>query len=355
MKIGEFAKSCGISVSALRYYDEQGLLSPVYIDRFTGYRYYSKRQTEICRRIAILKAAGFSLAEIKILLKTSDSEVIRKIFGRKRAALEAVIQNLGETEKIMMGADLMKPNESFKPARENVKLPFENDESVIGRWEIVSADDGGCPALGGKKRQIFFLPDGEWYWCYSWTKGKFLYDDGVNAYASDYVTEHRGDGLYMDIALKSYDYSESGKTETVTLRKLDGKHYTKEEIARKDNIDLPFEEDRRVLGRWTAFDFISRKEEFSAEGPHLEKSGLYFKEIEFFENGGCVSLYGDETVSSDDMQTWTKGYVLRKWNSTACAYEIRTVNGRDFLIIEWKSGDYRWGGFDTDYYVFVRE
>ena len=24
-------------------------------------------------------------------------------------------------------------------------------------------------------------------------------------------------------------------------------------------------------------------------------------------------------------------------------------------IVEWKSGDYRWGGMDTDYYVFIRE
>ncbi|MDE6762301.1 MAG: helix-turn-helix domain-containing protein [Oscillospiraceae bacterium] len=354
MKIGEFAKACGISVSALRYYDEQGMLCPVYIDRFTGYRYYSRVQTEVYRRIAMLKDAGFSLAEIKIILETSDGEVIHEIFSRKKSALETVIQNLGETEKFILKVDSMKQNESFKPARENVKFPFENDESVIGRWEIIS-DDDSCTALGGKKRQIFFLPDGEWYWCYSWTKGKFLYDDGINAYASDYVTERREDGLYMTIALKSYDYSESGKTESVTLRKLDGKRYTKEEIARQEDIALPFEEDRRVLGRWTAFDFISRKEEFSAEKPYWEKQKLYFKEIEFFENGGCVSIYGDEIISGDNMQTWTKGYVLRKWNCTACAYEIRREGSRDFLIIEWKSGDYRWGGFETDYYVFVKE
>ena len=30
------------------------------------------------------------------------------------------------------------------------------------------------------------------------------------------------------------------------------------------------------------------------------------------------------------------------------------MDGKDFLIIEWKSGDYRWGDFPTDYYVFVR-
>ena len=42
-------------------------------------------------------------------------------------------------------------------------------------------------------------------------------------------------------------------------------------------------------------------------------------------------------------------------NHTACAYEIVTVEDTDYMIIEWKSGDYRWGGYDTDYYVFIRD
>ncbi len=354
MKIGELAKACGISVSALRYYDEQGVLSPVYTDRFTGYRYYSAGQAEVCKRIGMLKDAGFSLSEIKILLREGSGEKAHEIFAMKKLALKKTLHNLAEAEKFIQEADIMKQDKSKCPVRENVELPFENDEAVVGRWEIISEDEA-CPNFGGKKRQIYFLPNGEWYWCYSWTKGKFLYDDGVNAYASDYTTERREDGLYMRIELKSYDYCESGKTESIVLKKLDGKKYTKEEIARKDNIDMPFEEDSRVLGRWKVFDFIRRREDFSADSPNTESSWLYFKEIEFFSGGGCVSLYGNEAVSGDDMQVWTKGYVLRKWNSTACAYEIRRENGRDFLIIEWKSGDYRWGGFDTDYYVFVRE
>lgn len=354
MKIGEFARACGISVSALRYYDKKGLLNPKYIDRFTDYRYYSAEQADICKRIGALKAAGFSLSEIKKLLRTNSTEAVSKIFAAKKRALEKTLHDLAKAEKILMEADIMKQSNNERAVRENVKLPFENDEAVVGRWEIITKD-GDNPSFGGKKRQIYFLPNGEWYWCYSWTKGKFLYDDGVNAYASDYITEQREDGLYMRIKLKSYDYSESGKTESIVLKKLDGKRYTKEEIARKDNIDMPFEEDSRVLGKWTVFDFIRRKEDFSAESPNTDSGRLYFKEIEFFPGGGCVSLYGNETVSGDDMQVWTKGYVLRKWNSTACAYEIRRENGMDFLIIEWKSGDYRWGGFNTDYYVFVKE
>ncbi len=76
MKIGEFAKACGISISALRYYDEQGLISPVYTDRFTGYRYYGKGQLEVCKKIGMLKAAGFSLTEIKALLRSNNKNDI---------------------------------------------------------------------------------------------------------------------------------------------------------------------------------------------------------------------------------------------------------------------------------------
>lgn len=354
MKIGELAQACGISVSALRYYDEHGLLVPVYIDKFTGYRYYSEGQITVCKKIVTLKDAGFSLTEIKNIIRENDSEAIRGIFKAKRAEIKKILKKLDETEKNMPGVDFMekiKKSGDFKPVRENINIPFETDEVIIGRWEIVSGTDS---KVGGKNRQIFFLPNGEWYWCYSWTKGKFLFDDGVNAYASDFAVEKRSDGLYMVIDLKSYDYIESGKTEAVTLKKLDSKRYTKDEIARKDNIDIPFEEDAKIIGKWTVFDFISSKSEFDSKKPCREQSRLFFKEIEFFPNGGCVSVYGDETIGSD-MQTWTKGFVLRKWNSTACAYEIRRENGKDFLIIEWKSGDYRWGGFDTDYYVFVKE
>lgn len=136
MKIGEFAKVCGTRISVLRHYDRLGLLRPVYIDRFTEYRYYDESQTAVFKQIGDLKAAGFSLSEIKTLLYSGD---------------------------------------------------------------------------------------------------------------------------------------------------------------------------------------------------------------------------GGEIIAGDDMPTWTRGYVLRKFNSTACAYTIRRIGSRDHLIIEWKSGDYRFGGMDTDYYVFVRD
>ncbi len=47
MKIGDFAKACGTKISVLRHYDKLGLLKPVYIDRFTEYRYYDSSQIAV--------------------------------------------------------------------------------------------------------------------------------------------------------------------------------------------------------------------------------------------------------------------------------------------------------------------
>lgn len=249
----------------------------------------------------------------------------------------------------------------FEPFVEDIDLPFVNDEQAVGKWEVLGEyhnDDSFPSSIGGKKHELYFLPNGENYWCYGWTKGKLIYNDGRNVFANDYRIERRGDDLYMIVNFKSVEYPKTGETTAVALRKLDGRHYTKDEIAKKDDISKPFINDERVLGKWKSYSFLQRIEDFvpmkyPEDACCYEE--LYFSEIEFFENGHCTSVYGNEVISGDNMQVWTKGFVLRKWNSTACAFTIRTVENKDYLIIEWKSGDYRWGGIDTDYYVFVRD
>lgn len=69
IRIGDFSKFSRVSVKALRYYDEMGLLKPVEVDRFTGYRYYDFEQLPRLYRILALKDLGFSLEEIGHLLE----------------------------------------------------------------------------------------------------------------------------------------------------------------------------------------------------------------------------------------------------------------------------------------------
>ncbi len=68
IRIGEFSKLVQVPVATLRYYDQVGLLKPVEVDRFTGYRYYSASQLPRLHRILALKGLGFSLEQISTVL-----------------------------------------------------------------------------------------------------------------------------------------------------------------------------------------------------------------------------------------------------------------------------------------------
>ncbi len=69
LKIGEFSKLAQVSVKTLRYYDELGLLRPNWVDRYTGYRYYTLQQLPRLNRLLALRELGFPLAQIERLLR----------------------------------------------------------------------------------------------------------------------------------------------------------------------------------------------------------------------------------------------------------------------------------------------
>ncbi len=410
MKIGEFAKICGTKITVLRHYDKEKLLVSEKTDAFSGYRYYSPEQILTFHRITSLKNAGFSLQEIREIISSEKSgKEIARIFEKKEKFFLDALNNLKEarlmmtklniifekgkavikvspetdTMEICSLAEAQLKAEDYQRVSQYIRekdtiscevlklgdettapeevLPFVNDEKVIGKWEIIGIYavredfyDNLFPVknfYGGEQKYLYFLPYGERYWAFSWTKGYL--NSPVN---NEYETEEIGDDLFMFVSLKEYEYTRGGKPSCLVLKKLDSEKYTAEGIARKDNIDRPFFNDERVLGKWIAHSFLGylwHKNDFSTEPEPIED--LYFKEVEFFPEGSCRCVYEDAVFEGDDTVVWTKNYLLRKWNWSACEYEIRTVDGKDYLIIEWKSGDWRYGGYDTNYYVFVRE
>src|SRR4051812_24370516 len=95
-RIGEFARMGQVSVRTLRHYDELGLLEPVEIDRFTGYRYYSTSQLARLNRIIALKEVGLSLEQIGQLLNVDlTAEQLEAILKQRQATL---YQQLSETQ-----------------------------------------------------------------------------------------------------------------------------------------------------------------------------------------------------------------------------------------------------------------
>jgi DNA-binding transcriptional MerR regulator len=72
--IGEFSKITGLTVKALRFYHDEGVLTPSCVDRETGYRYYGPEKIETARIIARLRRLDFSLAEIAELLRDIEDD-----------------------------------------------------------------------------------------------------------------------------------------------------------------------------------------------------------------------------------------------------------------------------------------
>jgi DNA-binding transcriptional MerR regulator len=62
MKIGELSNRTGVSIRMLRYYEEQGVLSPK--RTVSGYRDFEQTEIRTIKRVKLLALAGMNLATI---------------------------------------------------------------------------------------------------------------------------------------------------------------------------------------------------------------------------------------------------------------------------------------------------
>ncbi|MFK7734740.1 MAG: MerR family transcriptional regulator [Pirellulaceae bacterium] len=90
--IGEFSKITGLTVKTLRFYQEQGLLEPCWVDAGSGYRYYDPAKLELARVIVTLRDLEFPLSDIKQILSTldDDTDYLQFLESRKRDIQEAL-------------------------------------------------------------------------------------------------------------------------------------------------------------------------------------------------------------------------------------------------------------------------
>ncbi|HEU0054646.1 MAG TPA: MerR family transcriptional regulator [Longimicrobium sp.] len=89
-KVGELAKSTGLSVRTLHYYDEIGLLSPS-AHTAAGHRLYTEADVARLQQVVSLRDLGFPLEKVREVLDergTPPQEVIRLHIGRLREQME---------------------------------------------------------------------------------------------------------------------------------------------------------------------------------------------------------------------------------------------------------------------------
>lgn len=250
----------------------------------------------------------------------------------------------------------------------NADAPFTDDPEVCGKWEMVDIVPTREHFIYGKPKcshlawlhELYFIDGGKPYWAVDgWTKG-VLFTNGPKPntrYINRYTIENF-DGHTL-LFLEMTDYCDGsgigfGAPEVWVYEKTDDRHYASpEEFRRCDNIDYPFVNDENVLGKWKVRDFVIHKEDFDPDKQNLKREDLFVLSADFGENGVYISTTQNGTNSVTSV--WTKGLVLNRREKTASAYEIKTIDGKEYLFREWKSGDYSFGGGRVYFYVFTRE
>ncbi|GAB2636923.1 DNA polymerase III subunit beta family protein [Kribbella swartbergensis] len=103
LTISEFSRLVGLAPSALRFYDDCGVLPPASVDETNGYRYYSPAQAPRARLLRDLREIGLPLPQVRTALDADPTElaaVVRahlRTVEAKTAAARAAADHLLST------------------------------------------------------------------------------------------------------------------------------------------------------------------------------------------------------------------------------------------------------------------
>ncbi|MBC7969683.1 MAG: MerR family transcriptional regulator [Verrucomicrobia bacterium] len=141
-RIGDFSRFSRVSVRALRLYDQVGLLKPIHVDQFTGYRYYSAEQLSRLNEIIAFKDLGFSLeqiiklvndktppTQIRGMLRLKQAEVQQQIENEQTRLkrIEARLQQLEQADAVSTYTIVLKQLEAYQVAAIRDLLPTSGD------------------------------------------------------------------------------------------------------------------------------------------------------------------------------------------------------------------------------------
>jgi DNA-binding transcriptional MerR regulator len=153
MPIGRFSRVTGLTVKALRHYDELGLLPPAAVDPETGYRSYSAAQVGRAEWIRTLRLLELPLDDIATILATEDAATLKRLLVDhqrrtrvRQAELGWILQRLqplieGKEPVMGMKAEILDPeqerqlgvelfNKTWTLMEKTDRTPEEIDEMI---------------------------------------------------------------------------------------------------------------------------------------------------------------------------------------------------------------------------------
>lgn len=134
ISIGEFARRTRLTASALRFYDDAGLLHPEEVDPLSGYRMYSESQLEKASQLRQLRLIGMPLSTVSQFFEVHTAEALRLIDEQaaKATAEASEIQQVAAALKTSLRTDAtfklcVLPGPVFASAFDQVLATTTND------------------------------------------------------------------------------------------------------------------------------------------------------------------------------------------------------------------------------------
>lgn len=147
--IGQLARRCGLSASALRFYDECDLLRPSHVDPQTGYRCYDEDQVGTAEIIRDLRSAGLPVAEVRAFLSASAAGRAALLLAHEVAltAQATTAQALVRAVRQRLSGDRMtsmtvNSSELADALQQLVAISSQDDERPLLQTVLVEAADG---------------------------------------------------------------------------------------------------------------------------------------------------------------------------------------------------------------------
>lgn len=159
--IRELSELAGVSARTLRYYDELGLLKPLYVND-AGYRYYGEKELTLLQQILFYRQRGLELKQIQKILYQEDFDIMEALqdhlqeLEQQRKQMDALIKTVKQTISSMKGECIMSDREKFQAFKDDL---IKENEAKYGK-EI--REKYGDQEVDTSNRKMLNMTEEQW-------------------------------------------------------------------------------------------------------------------------------------------------------------------------------------------------
>src|SRR6516225_8400817 len=137
VSIGDFSRMTHLSIKALRFYHDQGLLEPAEIDPATGYRFYDPGQVPVAQVIRRFRDLDMPLDQVRTVLQASDVEARTKEIIAHLSSMEtklAELQMSVSSLRALLEGPATRPEVEFRSIAAARALAVRGTVSTAEAW-----------------------------------------------------------------------------------------------------------------------------------------------------------------------------------------------------------------------------